>query len=71
MAQFFQCGVKEPHNTDVLEMHLSLNTPYHHKSELDVISMPVVGFVRLKYFMQMLRLVACLETSIYLIDSIA
>lgn len=47
--------MKEPHNTDVLEMYLSLNTPYHRKSELDVISMPVVGFVRLKYFMQMLR----------------
>ena len=46
--------MKEPRNTDVLEKHLSLKLLYHHRSELDVISMPIVGFVGLKYFMQML-----------------
>lgn len=61
--------MKEPRNTNVLEMHLSLKPLYHHKSELDVISMPIVGFVGLKFFMQMLRdgeedLLLILETSI-------
>lgn len=61
--------MKEPRNTNVLEMHLSLKPLYHHKSELDVISMPTVGFVGLKFFMQMLRdgeedLLLILETSI-------
>lgn len=55
MVQSFQCSVEEPRNTDVLAMCLPLKPLYHHKSELDVISLPVVGFVRLKYIMQVLR----------------
>lgn len=33
----------------LLEMHGSLKTLCHHKSELDEVAVPVVGFVRWKY----------------------